>query len=240
MSTLPAAIPDTSIPLKGTYVTLENFSHDHIDSLWRHLDLHGKGAGLLDYLPWPQPDSAEAFWTLLHEKQVNRGVHIYAIKADPQHVNPKSGDNSHRSHSETVGIIAYFDVKPVHRELELGAIVFGSVLQRSAAATEVIFLMLQNVCDASPMYRRITWKCNSLNGASRRAAERIGFKYEGTSRNHQIINGRSRDSDWLSMIDSEWPVIKAALEQWLLEENFDGAGRQIRTLDEIRADLNGS
>lgn len=164
---------------------------------------------------------------------------MYAILADPRHVNPSLEDSSQWIHSETLGIIAYLEVRPAHRELEIGAVLYNCILQRSAAATEVMFLMLRNVCEASPKYRRISWKCNSLNEASRRAAERIGFKYEGTFRNLMIVKGRSRDSDWLSIIEEEWPVVKAALEQWLMKENFDQFGRQIKPVDEIRAGLNG-
>lgn len=240
VSSLPAAIPDTSIPLKGTYVTLEAISQTHIESLWRNLDLQGNGAALLDFLPWSEPDSPEALWTLLQRLGTDRGFLVYAIKADPQHVNPTSQVALPRQHKETVGIIAYLNVSPANRELEVGAVLFSKILQRSAAATEVMYLMLENACEASPCYRRISWKCNSLNKSSRRAAERVGFRYEGTFRNHMIVKGRSRDSDWLSIIDDEWPEVKATLEQWLRKDNFDECGRQIRTMDDIRAGIKGT
>ena len=79
------------------------------------------------------------------------------------------------------------------------------------------------------------WKCNHLNTKSRRAAERLGFVFEGTFRKHLIVKGRNRDSDWLSIVDDEWPAVKAGLETWLDVSNFDISGRQKRTLEECRA-----
>lgn len=234
---LPASVPDTSIQLKGTYVTLEAISQKHTESLWRNLDLQGTGSDLLDYLPWSGFDSPEALWTVLQSLHTERGFLVYAIKANPQHVNPGPESNSHQAHNETVGMIAYLNVSPANRELEVGGVLFSKVLQRSAAATEVMYLILKNACEASPNYRRISWKCNSLNKASRRAAERLGFQFEGTFRNHMIVKSRSRDSDWLSIVDDEWPGVKAVFEEWLSMENFDEKGRQIRGMDEIRAGL---
>jgi len=75
-------------------------------------------------------------------------------------------------------------------------------------------------------YRRYEWKCNALNAASRRAAQRYGFSYEGIFRQHMIVKGRSRDSAWFSILDSEWPARRAAFERWLAPTNFDREGRQ--------------
>lgn len=65
----------------------------------------------------------------------------------------------------------------------------------------------------------------------------MGYMFEGTFRKHLIVKGRSRDSDWLSIVDDEWPVVKTALEKWLDRSNFDDEGRQIKAIDEIRASL---
>ena len=75
-------------------------------------------------------------------------------------------------------------------------------------------------------YRRYEWKCNSHNAASRRAALRYGFTYEGTFRQHMIAKGRNRDDAWFSMLDGEWPARKRNFERWLAPENFDAEGRQ--------------
>jgi RimJ/RimL family protein N-acetyltransferase len=81
-------------------------------------------------------------------------------------------------------------------------------------------------------YRRYEWKCDSLNAASRRAAERYGFTFEGIFRQAIVYNGRSRDTAWYSMLDHEWPARKSAFEQWLAPDNFDEQGRQRRALSD--------
>jgi RimJ/RimL family protein N-acetyltransferase len=170
--------------------------------------------------------------------RVNRGLITYAIVGDPDYVNhtgPRSGGTEIPTR-EALGMIGYLDIDTKHRSLETGAVIFSRKLQRSAAATEAHYLQLRNVFEPinGAPYRRVAWKNNSLNSASRRAAQRIGYYLEGTFRNHWIINGRSRDSDFLSLIEEEWPVAKLALESWLDEMNFNAEGRQVRALDDIR------
>ena len=75
-------------------------------------------------------------------------------------------------------------------------------------------------------YRRYEWKCDSLNAPSRRAADRLGFVYEGTFRQATIYKGRNRDTAWYSIIDTEWPSVRRAFESWLDPANFDESGAQ--------------
>ena len=89
-------------------------------------------------------------------------------------------------------------------------------------------------------YRRLEWKCNALNARSRRAAERLGFTYEGIFRQHLVVKGRNRDTAWFSMLDGEWPVAKAAFEAWLAPANFDAAGHQRRSLADLRSTIRGA
>jgi RimJ/RimL family protein N-acetyltransferase len=96
-----------------------------------------------------------------------------------------------------------------------------------------VFLLAQNAFDTLG-YRRFEWKCNSRNARSRRAAERFGFSYEGLFRQHMVVKGESRDTAWYALIDSEWPQCRAALQRWLAADNFDGEGRQVRRLEELR------
>ncbi|HET9578546.1 MAG TPA: GNAT family protein, partial [Usitatibacter sp.] len=102
---------------------------------------------------------------------------------------------------------------------------FSPLLQRTAAATEAIFLMLRRAFDELG-YRRVEWKCDSLNAPSRAAALRFGFAFEGLFRQAVVYKGRSRDTAWYSIIDREWPARRAAFERWLDAGNFDEAGRQ--------------
>jgi RimJ/RimL family protein N-acetyltransferase len=123
------------------------------------------------------------------------------------------------------GHAAYLRIEPVHRTIEVGSILFGEALQRTAGATEAMVLMARHVFEDLG-YRRYEWKCDALNAPSRRAALRLGFRFEGIFRQHLIVKGRSRDTAWYSMLDAEWPRRKAAFERWLDPANFDAAGRQ--------------
>jgi RimJ/RimL family protein N-acetyltransferase len=128
-----------------------------------------------------------------------------------------------------MGVIGYLRLFPAEGSIEIGHVHFSQRLQRTAAATEAVYLMLRRAFDELG-YRRCEWKCDSLNAASRKAAERLGFRHEGTFRQAMVMKGRNRDSDWFSIIDKEWPRVRAAFEQWLEPTNFDAAGRQRQRL----------
>lgn len=128
-----------------------------------------------------------------------------------------------------VGVASYLRLDETNGSVEVGGIVYAEELQRTAAATEAMYLMARHVFEDLG-YRRYEWKCDAHNLPSRRAAERLGFTYEGTFRNALVYKGRNRDSDWLSITDAEWPMVRAALERWLAPSNFDDSGRQIERL----------
>jgi RimJ/RimL family protein N-acetyltransferase len=127
------------------------------------------------------------------------------------------------------GLASYLRITPEFGVIEIGHIWFGPPLQRTTAATEAIYLLARQVFDDLG-YRRLEWKCNALNAASRRAAERFGFSFEGVFRNHQVVKGRNRDTAWYAITDVEWPAVRAAFERWLAAENFDPDGHQLRSL----------
>jgi RimJ/RimL family protein N-acetyltransferase len=120
-------------------------------------------------------------------------------------------------------------IEPAHRCMEVGNILYSVLLQRTAGATEAMYLMACHAFDDLG-YRRYEWKCNALNEPSRRAALRLGFLFEGIFRQHMIIKGANRDSAWYSMLDGEWPARKANFERWLSPDNFDGSGKQRMSL----------
>jgi RimJ/RimL family protein N-acetyltransferase len=136
---------------------------------------------------------------------------------------------------KAVGVAAYMRIDPANGVIEVGHLNFSPALQRTAAATEAMYLMMRRAFDELG-YRRYEWKCDSLNAPSRSAAERLGFHYEGLFRQAIIYKNRSRDTAWFSIIDSEWPARKTAFERWLAPENFDAAGRQGRPLVEFMRD----
>jgi RimJ/RimL family protein N-acetyltransferase len=115
-------------------------------------------------------------------------------------------------------------IDSAHGVVEVGHLNYSPLLQRKPAATEAMYLMMKRAFDLG--YRRYEWKCDSLNARSRAAAQRLGFSYEGVFRQATIYKGRSRDSAWFSIIDKEWPALRAAFERWLAPGNFDENGRQ--------------
>jgi len=127
-------------------------------------------------------------------------------------------------------------IVPEHGVIEIGHIWLSPQLQRTRQATEAIYVMARYAFDGLGN-RRLEWKCNAENTASRRAAERFGFTFEGVFRQHMVIKGRNRDSAWYAMTDAEWPARRAAFEAWLSPDNFDDDGRQRRTLEEVRSGL---
>jgi RimJ/RimL family protein N-acetyltransferase len=137
-----------------------------------------------------------------------------------------------RADPHACGVASYMRIKPEHGVIEIGGIWFGASLRRSTAASEVIYLLAAHAFDGLG-YRRLEWKCDALNQASRRAAERFGFGFEGVFRRHMVIKGRNRDTAWFAITDEEWPAIRAAFSAWLAPENFDARGRQRRALGEL-------
>jgi RimJ/RimL family protein N-acetyltransferase len=131
------------------------------------------------------------------------------------------------------GVASYFRIDPPAGSIEVGHILYAPSLRRTRAATEAMVLMMARAFELG--YRRYEWKCDSLNAASRAAAERLGFSFEGIFRQATVYKGRNRDTAWYAAIDSEWPALRAAFQTWLDPGNFDDAGGQrIRLADLTR------
>lgn len=135
-----------------------------------------------------------------------------------------------------VGYLALMRIDPAHGVIEVGNINYSPLVQRTPAATEAQYLLMKLVFDTQG-YRRYEWKCDSLNAPSRRAAQRLGFRFEGVFRQAVVYKGRSRDTAWFSIIDSEWPAVKAAMEAWLSTDNFSSDGSQRMSLTDIGKQL---
>jgi RimJ/RimL family protein N-acetyltransferase len=212
----PAAPPPRQV-LDGRHVRLEPFADHHRRELYASLHADGDPT-LWDYLPYGPFDEPD--WDAWFAAS--------AASADPLFyalVDPGSGTPG--------GQASYLRIEPADGVIEIGHIALGPALQRTAAATEAIHLLARHAFDDLG-YRRLEWKCNALNDRSRRAADRLGFTFEGVFRQHMVVKGHNRDTAWYSIVDGEWPGVRAAFEAWLAPENFDAAGRQRRALAEIR------
>lgn len=131
------------------------------------------------------------------------------------------------------GFLSLLRISPAAGSIEVGFINFGPALQRTPAATEAVWLLMDWAFAAG--YRRFEWKCDSLNRASRRSAQRFGLSYEGIFRQALVVKGRNRDTAWFAAIDREYPALKTAFESWLSPANFDAAGQQRARLGDLTA-----
>lgn len=203
--------------LRGQHVRLEPLSADtHAADLYRAFSGHD---WLWDYMPNGPFVSSGAYHRWAKENQ-NRPDPYFLVLRDL-----RSGHCG--------GIASYMRVQPEAGSIEVGAICIAPELQNSAAFTEAMWLMMAWAFDAG--YRRYEWKCDSRNIASRRAAQRLGFSYEGIFRQANIVKGRNRDTVWFSIIDKEWPALSEAYRAWLNPRNFDASGRQIERLSDLTA-----
>ncbi|WP_342076601.1 GNAT family protein [Yoonia sp. SS1-5] len=134
-----------------------------------------------------------------------------------------------KANGKAAGITSFLRIVPAHGVVEVGYISFGPALKQTRAATEAMYLMMRRALGELG-YRRYEWKCDALNAASRKAALRLGFTYEGTFRQATVYKNRNRDTAWFSVLDHEWPAREAAFEAWLEPENFDEMARQRRSL----------
>jgi RimJ/RimL family protein N-acetyltransferase len=216
---LPSGRAPERAVLTGAYVRLEPVDvAAHGGSLYRLSHGRPEDAALWTYLPYgPFPDRDE-FESWLAERARSSEPLFFAI------VDRETGKAS--------GMASYLNIVPANGCIEIGHIWFAPPLQDTRAATEAIFLMMRHVFDDLG-YRRLEWKCDALNEASKRAARRFGFIYEGTFRQHMVVKGRNRDTAWFSLLDREWPAVRAAFERWLSPDNFDADGRQRTSLSAL-------
>ncbi|MGB6976792.1 MAG: GNAT family protein [Gammaproteobacteria bacterium] len=204
--------------MKGRYCLLEPLDIDkHAAQLFDSLAIDNKGESWT-YLPYGPFSTCDEFRNWLKATTAEIDTVLYAI------VDAKT--------QLPIGICGYLRINPEHGVIEVGDLHYSKLLKKTPTATEAMYLMMYHAFEELK-YRRYEWKCNSLNQASRDAAERLGFKFEGIFRQNNIFKGRNRDTAWFSIIDSEWPGIKERLQKWLSPSNFDKNGNQIVTLREI-------
>lgn len=129
---------------------------------------------------------------------------------------------------KAVGVATLMRIDPDMGVMEVGHLNFAPALQKTPAATEAMFLLMKRAFDLG--YRRYEWKCDALNEGSMRAAERLGFRFEGVFQQALVYKGRNRDTAWFSIIDKEWPRLEKGFVEWLSVENIGEDGQQVETL----------
>jgi RimJ/RimL family protein N-acetyltransferase len=215
----PAPAPRPGpVTLKGRYGRIEKLKPEHAAALWKVFAGHDQA---WTYISTNGPFATFAdFLALIATRAAADDPYAYTIV-----------DAAERP----VGYFTLMRIVPQHRVIEVGHVLYSPALQRRPLGTEAQYLLAKYVFETLG-YRRYEWKCDSLNAASRRAAARYGFVYEGKFRQSMINKeGRNRDDAWFSMLDSEWPERKRNFERWLAPDNFDSEGRQKISL----AALNG-
>ena len=218
---LPSALVPARTALIGRYVMLEPLDAGrHASDLFEAS--HGSEAALQiwDYLPWGPWKSEVEYRNVLRQQTARHEQIYYAVR-------PATG-------AKACGQTSFLDIQPEHGVIEIGSIWFGLTRRRTRGATEALYLMLRYAMDDLG-YRRMQWRCNALNAASRAAARRLGFRFEGVFHNHMIFKGRNRDTAWYSILDDEWPEAREIMEQWLAPSNFDQDGTAKTSLAALMA-----
>ncbi len=201
-------------PMRGRFCRLEPLSSDrHAASLSAAYQLDSAGR-LWTYLAYGPFHSLESYQAWLKDMCAANDPLFFAI------IDQAKGS--------AAGVASYLRIDPPNGSIEVGHLCFSPLLQRTPAATEAMYLMMDRAFALG--YRRYEWKCDALNATSRAAALRLGFTFEGIFRQATVVKGRNRDTAWYSVLDSEWPALKAAFVTWLDSGNFDSTGRQRQPL----------
>lgn len=212
----PAKWPER-VRLEGRYTVLEPLSADkHAADLFA---VYG-------------PDSPQAMWTYLFQESMATMAELEDLLRQLE----TSSDRVYyaiedKATGKALGTFSLMRIDQANGVIEVGAVTYSPALKRTRLATEAQYLLARYVFEELG-YRRYEWKCDRLNAPSRQAALRLGFSYEGTFRQAVVYKGRSRDTDWFSILDGEWPDRKARFETWLAPDNFDQRGQQITRLED--------
>ncbi len=195
------------VVLTGRTCVLEPLSSAHVGGLveaWA-----GTDDAHWTYLSMERPDGVDAVGALVDSMVATPGWLTFAVLVD----------------GRAAGVMSLMRIDPANGSIEIGGVNFGAPLMRTVASTEAQRLLMGHVFDGL-VYRRLEWKCDALNAGSRRAAQRLGYTFEGVFRQAMVTKGRNRDTAWFSLLDGEWPAVRERLDTWLDPANFDAEGRQ--------------
>lgn len=206
----PAKSAPQPIVLDGRFVRLEPLARNHAEDIFAVSNLPGGG----ERYRWLFSNAPEG----VSEVEARIATNDWA--SDTRYVAVVD-----KASGKAVGQQGWMRIRPEHGSIEIGGIYWGLPMAKTPLATEALYLFARHAFDDLG-YRRFEWKCNDRNEPSKAAATRFGFTYEGTFRQDMILKGESRDTAWFSMLDSEWPALKAEYERWLSPDNFGADGVQ--------------
>ena len=197
-------------PMVGRFCRVVPLDVDQHAAELHAANITDKRGAMWTYLPYGPFASLEIYRAWLREQARGDDPLFYTIVDNPT--------------AKPVGHAAYLRILPASGSIEVGHVNYSPLLQRTPAATEAMFLMMQRAFALG--YRRYEWKCDALNAKSRTAAQRLGFSFEGVFRQATIYKGRNRDTAWYAVIDREWPALEQAFRRWFDPSNFDERGEQ--------------
>jgi RimJ/RimL family protein N-acetyltransferase len=207
--------------LMGRFCQLEPLDpSDHAEDLFAAFKLDREGQNWT-YLPYGPFDSFSAFANWMRTNCLGSDPLFFAV------ISRESG--------KAVGIASYLRIAPEQGSIEVGHLNFSPIMQQTQMGTEAMWLMMKEAFALG--FRRYEWKCNALNHASRRAAQRLGLSFEGVFRQANVVKGHNRDTAWYAAIDKEWPALNEVLTRWLAPDNFDPQGRQRASLSGLTQSL---
>ncbi len=223
------AQPPSKQPLVGRYCELQPLDvAKHADQLYDAYTGNADASNLYqgwDYLPYGPFSDLDEFRTWLQGDCLQDDPMFFVVLCQKSH--------------QALGMASYLNINPKQGSIEVGHIHFSPLMQGTTLASEAMYLMMHYVF-ATLGYRRYEWKCNSLNQASNDSAKRLGFVFEGCFRQMLVVKGRNRDTNWFSILDSEWKFLQIAFENWLAPENFDDVGHQKQKLEYFQKKSSGN
>ncbi|MBX2884570.1 MAG: GNAT family N-acetyltransferase [Granulosicoccus sp.] len=216
---LPTALVPARAKLEGRFVVLEpQNASKHAEDLYEAGHTSRESLQIWDYMNYGPWSDIDAYASTLRQQSASLDTVFYAIRS--------------KETGRACGQASFLDIQAQNGVIEIGHIWFAPELQKTRSATEALFLMLSYAMDELG-YRRMQWRCNAQNVRSRRAAQRLGFRFEGIFYNHLIFKGKNRDTAWYSILDNEWADVRALIEGWLSDDNFDTNGEARSSLHDI-------
>ena len=189
------------VVLEGSVVRLEPLRREHAELFWDIAENNLED--IFRWIPYPMKtrhDFEELIDKAFDEQERGESV-VFATVA--------------RQSGRTIGSTRFMNIDRINRRVEIGSTWIAPQWQRTATNTEAKYLMLKHAFEAWNCMR-VELKTDALNQKSRNAILRIGAKEEGTLRRHLITRtGRVRDTVYFSILDNEWPEVKARLEEML-------------------------